>query len=486
MNKSNEVEEDEEGKNIYMYSTFGLDRWVNENGPEPLRDNDARVASSAIGVFGEHLIQCAYHSKQWKFRQEAMDQVHKEITSTPELSCDQDPRSVIRAAVVLVNKGIKEKVHSVFVSCLTVLRSLLVTYIPKHKLGKGEIQQVLEKVVPALLIKSGEMTPRSREVAIDMIIEMAKYDDVLPLGTIPDIVTQPFKGKQAPPWRLYKSRLEIIEKLLAILELDSNKRGCIHTSSVMQVTVPALNHNNGDVRDTAVNLIFQLYKKVKEPIKSYLPNDEPATRKNPLYRSIFDGFDRIDGKPTESEKRAQVKQDRKQAEKTKHAEDGAAATVTENKPTKGNRKPKDDAPIDMDSNWFDCTFCCLRMCIFCGQKNQSFTEEALDLHYWKSCPMLKRCDHCSQVVEVSGFNEHLLIECDAKDTFAQCPRCKDVLLTVDLEEHITEGTCTAPKGNKDAQQCPLCRIEIGTAEEAWHSHLMENCKPNKLRLQQQQ
>ena len=42
------------------------------------------------------------------------------------------------------------------------------------------------------------------------------------------------------------------------------------------------------------------------------------------------------------------------------------------------------------------------MCIFCGTKDETFTEEMLDTHYWKSCPMLKRCTKCSQVhVEIS-------------------------------------------------------------------------------------
>ncbi|XP_031556405.1 centrosomal protein of 104 kDa-like [Actinia tenebrosa] len=69
------------------------------------------------------------------------------------------------------------------------------------------------------------------------------------------------------------------------------------------------------------------------------------------------------------------------------------------------------------------------------------------------------------VVEVSGFNEHLVTECDAKDKFSQCPRCKDVVLTVDLEEHITDNTCAAPKGGKDASVCPLCRTVVGPEEE---------------------
>ena len=36
-------------------------------------------------------------------------------------------------------------------------------------------------------------------------------------------------------------------------------------------------------------------------------------------------------------------------------------------------------------------------CVFCGEKDESFKEEGLDVHYWKFCPMLKRCGSCKQV-----------------------------------------------------------------------------------------
>ncbi|EDO38444.1 predicted protein [Nematostella vectensis] len=332
-------------------------------------------------------------------------------------------------------------------------------------IGKAEISHVVEKTVPALLVKSGETTPRTRDAAIEMILEMAAYKDVKGLGVIADLVTQPTKSKQAP-WRLLKSRLEIIDKLLPVLDVESGQAGCLSLEAVMHVAVPALDHNNGEVRDAAVKLIFELYKKVKDPVKGFLPNDEPATRKNPLYRSIFDGFDHIDGKPTESERRAQAKIERQNAEKHKQAEiealqaqlqalremageDKSQATSKD----KSDKKKKAEEPaLDMD-----------KMCIFCGEQNESFTEDMLDLHYWKSCPMLNRCEHCSQVVEVSGFNDHLLTECDAKDRNAQCPRCKEVMLKVDLDDHLVQAGCTAR--GKDAAICPLCKTKIGSEEE---------------------
>lgn len=42
-------------------------------------------------------------------------------------------------------------------------------------------------------------------------------------------------------------------------------------------------------------------------------------------------------------------------------------------------------------------FLSFSLCIFCGKKDESFTEDGLDLHYWKHCPMLRRCDECRQV-----------------------------------------------------------------------------------------
>ena len=45
-----------------------------------------------------------------------------------------------------------------------------------------------------------------------------------------------------------------------------------------------------------------------------------------------------------------------------------------------------------------------------------------------------------QVVEISGMTEHLLTECDVQERFAQCPKCKEAMLKVDLEEHF-QGKC---------------------------------------------
>ena len=67
-----------------------------------------------------------------------------------------------------------------------------------------------------------------------------------------------------------------------------------------------------------------------------------------------------------------------------------------------------DAPQDFTS------------CMFCGFANKNWTENDLDVHYWKDCPLLISCPSCAQIVEIAGLPEHLLDECDAKDQYVPC------------------------------------------------------------------
>ncbi|MEQ2259004.1 hypothetical protein XENORESO_005375 [Xenotaenia resolanae] len=81
------------------------------------------------------------------------------------------------------------------------------------------------------------------------------------------------------------------------------------------------------------------------------------------------------------------------------------------------------------------------MCIFCGKKDESLTEDGLDLHYWKQCLMLQRCDECRQVVEIASLTEHLLRECENRSKFSQCPRCSEAVLTEVLTCHVQGSNC---------------------------------------------
>ncbi|XP_023555193.1 centrosomal protein of 104 kDa isoform X3 [Octodon degus] len=119
-----------------------------------------------------------------------------------------------------------------------------------------------------------------------------------------------------------------------------------------------------------------------------------------------------------------------------------------------------------DSHYLD------NLCIFCGERSEAFTEEGLDLHYWKHCLMLTRCGHCGQVVEIASLTEHLLTECDSKDAFGKCYRCSEAVPKEELPRHIKAKACTPARSEKLANRCPLCHENFTPGEEAWKLHLM--------------
>lgn len=83
-----------------------------------------------------------------------------------------------------------------------------------------------------------------------------------------------------------------------------------------------------------------------------------------------------------------------------------------------------------------------RQCIFCGQLETSIlsVNNSMNSHYWRSCPMLTRCQECSQVVEISALIDHLLVECEKHEKYVQCPDCSEAIKTEMLQQHST--TCT--------------------------------------------
>ena len=71
----------------------------------------------------------------------------------------------------------------------------------------------------------------------------------------------------------------------------------------MKYCTVAIQHNAGEVREKAEKIIVALYRDVGAPVKDFLPPDDEKTRKNVLYKQLFEAFDKIDGKPSKDDVR---------------------------------------------------------------------------------------------------------------------------------------------------------------------------------------
>ena len=90
-------------------------------------------------------------------------------------------------------------------------------------------------------------------------------------------------------------------------------------------------------------------------------------------------------------------------------------------------------------------------CMFCNEVNDKFVKQGFEMHYWKSCPMLKQCHECKQVIEVAVQTEHLLTECQFKNNYKKCPRCTEAVNVANAAEnevHFKKETCKALSDKK--------------------------------------
>ncbi|XP_078001866.1 centrosomal protein of 104 kDa isoform X2 [Phascolarctos cinereus] len=397
--------------------------------PEPLTEKALREASSAIEVLGEALVAGAY-SKTWSYREDALLSLYNKIMTMPVGTSKEDLKNLLRAAIFLIRRAIKDLVPS----------------------------------------------------------ELALCKEIKPLQIIPTYLVQPLKQNSST--HLAMSQTDLLARLLKDLGTESSG---FTVDNVMRFSVSALEHRIYEIREIAVKIILDMYKKHRTLILEYLPADDGNARKNILYKTLFEGFAKIDGKAVAADSRAQKKAATEQAEKQKKEEikvlqvqlaalrEIQAEAQIEKDKESDTRKEKNqddpqrkavhpnapDIPDDHPSvaNYLDF------LCIFCGERDDSFTEEGLDLHYWKHCPMLTRCEHCKQVVEIASLTEHLLTECDKRDEFGKCHRCCEAVLKEELPKHIKIKACNPARSEKLANRCPLCHENFTPGEEAWKSHL---------------
>ena len=71
-----------------------------------------------------------------------------------------------------------------------------------------------------------------------------------------------------------------------------------------QFCTAALEHNASAVRELAVRVILSLYQQHRAAILSYLPPNDAAARKNFLFKTLFDGFAKLDGKLVDTQARS--------------------------------------------------------------------------------------------------------------------------------------------------------------------------------------
>eukprot|EP00118_Oscarella_pearsei_P011324 m.75306 g.75306 ORF g.75306 m.75306 type:complete len:982 (+) comp35937_c0_seq4:2015-4960(+) len=467
----------------------------NVGAAESLTDNASREASVAIDVFGMEIVKNLY-SKVFSHREEGLNGVQAYLLHQESDSVDRS--DTVKATLLILRRALTDNIHPVWQRGLEVLRALLTTFAKKYKVGKESIGSIVDKTLPLVLAKGVETAPRTREMAKKFVQDMAQFPLVKPLSVVGPHSVEPVKPQS--PWRLFATRIELVE--LLIKDLGINNKSGLSVGSIMKFIRPGLEHTRQEVRDLSLRLVLDLYKteEYKAAVKSHLPEFTDELKKKTLWRTLFKEFDKMDGKETEEDKQAALRAEERKKKAEVDALKAQLATLkdiasgkvptgdvdfsalgiqADESPKRGRgpksikaqaeRKRKESHMSVVEGPSSE------KECVFCGEKNDAFDEAGLERHFLADCPMLQRCLHCNQVVEVAVLRDHWVSECEENENFKPCETCNRAILLPEYEQHVSDKNCEAPANGSVC--CPLCHETLTATDKGWRSHLL-SCKKN--------
>nr|CAD7423266.1 unnamed protein product [Timema monikensis] len=275
-----------------------------------------------------------FYSKQYSDKEEGLrmlkEELRKHVTGDiPPEQQQQVPNKIARAAIFLLHRALRDKVYSVYSLAAETIRIFFVEFVPA-RVTPAEVTRSVERLLPELLSKSGDTTPRIHNMAVHTILSMADCQEVRELHIIPVHLSRPLTSSTHP--RLALSRLEMVEQLILNHGISTDKqRNTAKLASflVLYVTLPVallstkgvfphpvvcrgllpggltcrvlaelgssgLHHSAEAVRKVAERILTLVYKVNPRLVRKQLPPDDDITRRNLLYRQLFHEFDKID------------------------------------------------------------------------------------------------------------------------------------------------------------------------------------------------
>ncbi|KAL7034045.1 hypothetical protein ACKWTF_007830 [Chironomus riparius] len=257
-------------------------------GRSKLNDREKRQASIPILVFGIDIVELFY-SRQFQDREEALLML-REILKNPEKP-EFGYNKTTRGATILLHRAIRDAVFSVFSAAAETIRCLFCEFIPE-KVSNSEVARCVDKLLPELLSKSGDASPRVHNLAQHTILVIATCNEVKEQHLVAPSLSRPVTNGTHP--RLALSRMQMLEQLVLSQGINNEKQSGLSPRLLSECGIQGIQHSHEPVRKVAERILLAVYKVNPRLIRKQLPPDDEITRRNLLYRQLFAEFDKID------------------------------------------------------------------------------------------------------------------------------------------------------------------------------------------------
>mmetsp|Transcript_10555 Transcript_10555/g.19177 ORF Transcript_10555/g.19177 Transcript_10555/m.19177 type:complete len:899 (-) Transcript_10555:119-2815(-) len=393
--------------------------------PEELGPTVDKAADEIKAMFGEYIARCIF-SKTWNLRDAALQKLALDLRQGEH---DEENVSELLGAYAAVLKiSLLDKNVQVFLASAGLLQAVCQQLCDKWRSRNAEAQAALDPLLRLLVERLGDANARVEKTTRDALLEFGRCPS-LTTPFVAQHLLRPLKKKNVHS-RVYTSRLQLLTALVTEAGVQPEQREGVPLEPTVQLAMEWFASPQADVREGSVKLVAACFRHVGLPrIEKHLASLRAAQRE------VFDiEFDKVS---------AAVADKSELSKPASYSPPGNAGF------RKAECRVVPEEPEDADEEE-DFT------CQFCGRADDAFTSEGLDLHYFTECPMLRMCELCQQVIEISTLQAHLEEECEGGE----------------------EARAMAAKMLPN--HCSLCNAPLGAGDDAdWQRHLLvDGCPQN--------
>ncbi|XP_021702895.1 centrosomal protein of 104 kDa isoform X1 [Aedes aegypti] len=255
-----------------------------------LNERERRQAALPIMIFGMELVELIY-SRQFTDREEGLVRLRSILKREGEEDQSAGPNKICRSATLLLHRGVRDAVFSVFSQATETVRSLFMEFVP-NRVSPSEVSRSVDRLLPELLSKSGDPSARVHTLAQHTILSIAACQEVRDQHLIAPALSRPVGNGTHP--RLALSRMQMLEQLVLSQGISNDKQSGLACRTLSEAGCSGIHHPAESVRKVAERVLLLVYKVNPRLVRKQLPPDDDITRRNLLYRQLFTEFDKID------------------------------------------------------------------------------------------------------------------------------------------------------------------------------------------------
>jgi hypothetical protein len=421
------------------------------NQTENLPPETLKIAEPLIPILSSQIVQLLF-SKNWNNIKEGFNQLIEHINNYPNdnllgnVSEDNIINSIFSACGFVLNGTISQSISS----AIEMLQILLNKFNSSFKnIIRTDFEKNLQNCIRLIINQLGDN--KNKEKSENILINFGEifgnkiiFDNLLNTSNI--------KKSLANSPKFLIGKYNVLTNLIDKYGYNKND---VNLDNIMNFAIKGYTNPQNTVRESALNLIVSLYKYVGDKVKNYFTTLRPAQIK-----SIEETLSQINNNVDNNEMVNNSQMLNKEMQNQYHD--------TLQKNNNNNNNNNEDVE---------------HTCQFCNYYDPNITQEQMEFHQFKDCPMLIACFKCKQIVEISGLNEHFLNECDFKNEFKLCAKCREPVLNEDYENHISSNKCNKYQDDKLYIRCPLCHNDFQpVGKVGWEVHLLQQICPNNPRM----